>query len=122
MEKAHETPNIVQCCVGDEVLGHMLPHLTEQLDLCQKSLTGCVELDVACLSKKKKFLVFFVHAGKFFVSQWILRGVWGVERMWEMCKFCSTCFNQVPGGKASGVPSVLLRVRPDSSRDSWSGQ
>eukprot|EP00002_Diphylleia_rotans_P028875 TRINITY_DN5840_c0_g1_i3.p1 TRINITY_DN5840_c0_g1~~TRINITY_DN5840_c0_g1_i3.p1 ORF type:complete len:4482 (-),score=987.95 TRINITY_DN5840_c0_g1_i3:157-13602(-) len=44
MHRLFETRNVVHACVGNDSLRSLLPHLLEQLELCQKSLTGYMEL------------------------------------------------------------------------------
>jgi dynein heavy chain len=40
---AMETKNVVAVCAGGELMKNMLPHLLEQLELCQKSLSAYLE-------------------------------------------------------------------------------
>ncbi|KIZ06068.1 Dynein gamma chain, flagellar outer arm [Monoraphidium neglectum] len=40
---AMETQNVVAVCAGGELMKNMLPHLLEQLELCQKSLSAYLE-------------------------------------------------------------------------------
>jgi hypothetical protein len=40
---AIETQNVVVTCAGSELMKNMLPHLLEQLELCQKSLSVYLE-------------------------------------------------------------------------------
>jgi dynein heavy chain len=40
---AIETRNVVQTCYGNDLMKNILPHLTEQLELCQKSLTAFLD-------------------------------------------------------------------------------
>jgi dynein heavy chain len=43
MAKAYETRNVVQYCFGNDVLKNLLPHLLEQLEVCQKALSGYLD-------------------------------------------------------------------------------
>ena len=46
---ATENKNVVTACCQSELLRQLLPHLAEQLELCQKSLTAYLETKVCFL-------------------------------------------------------------------------
>jgi dynein heavy chain len=43
MSKGNENPNVINYIYGNDVLKQLLPHMIEQLELCQKALSGYLD-------------------------------------------------------------------------------
>jgi len=44
MQRARENPFMLSCCISDEFMAQLLPHLKEQLEMCEKAVNEFVEL------------------------------------------------------------------------------
>lgn len=43
MQRARENPFVLSCCVSDEFMSQLLPHLKEQLEMCQAAVDEFLE-------------------------------------------------------------------------------
>jgi hypothetical protein len=100
---AIETRNVVQVCYGNELMKNLLPHLTEQLELCQKSLTAFLD------TKRAEFPRFY------FVSDPTLLEIQAMGKLGQLhcIQLTSLMATEVePGGAVAGSSPGGFYIMP----------